>query len=289
MQTVRRLNVRAWLSDKRMADSPQAQRYLGTAAGAIYDDVSLEHVLRRLLETTAGAAFVNEAEETLKARLGVIARKYEEYCSALGADFKRNALRRSLWVGIVLAFVMNADGVRLLATYLEDGDRRERVIAQLAEPAAAAPAVAQGDSADEALAAIADARSQLGLIADLALPIGASYFPYCHVSWLHGEGAPSPDPLCQGDLGAAPAAAWPLWFLKVLVTGILMGLGAPVWYDVANRLAEVRSAFGGKGSAEEAHRGADAGDLKDGRAELINRIVADVKAAAKVGLPAARV
>lgn len=267
-------------TDRKMAASEKDQRYFGTAAGAIYDEVSLEHVLRRLLETSSAAALVAETEETLKAKLGLIARKYEEYCSALGADFKRNALRWSVWTGIMLAFAMNADGVRLFATYMGDSELRERVIERLAQSETQArAAVAGSEGTGDGLAGVRAARGQLELIEAAALPLGASYFPYCHVPWLHGSETASPDPLCQ-DAAAVSLGAGLLWLLKVLATGILIGLGAPFWYDVARRLAEVRSAFGGKSAAAVAHRGADANGDHDLRESLVEQIVADVKAVA---------
>ncbi|MGF1631487.1 MAG: hypothetical protein ACFCUT_18585 [Kiloniellaceae bacterium] len=271
------------LSNKKMAENREAQHYFGTAAGAIYGDVSLEHVLRRFLETRAAASLLAESEEMLKTRLGHIARKYEEYCSALGADFKRNALRRSVWIGIVLAFAMNADGVRLLATYLQDPDLRGRVIEKLESPPELPVVDGAQTVADETIQAVQAAQRQLALLDDLALPMGAGYFPYCHVSWLRSEVDHSADPLCEAT-DKIPPGAWVLWFLKVLVTGILIGLGAPFWYDVARRLAAVRSAFQGKGAAEEAHRGADAAGSPNAREMLVATIVADVKAAARAGL-----
>lgn len=275
-------------TDRKMAASEKDQRYFGTAAGPIYDGVSLEHFLRRLLETSPAAALVAETEEALKAKLGLIARKYEEYCSALGADFKRNALRWSVWTGIVLAFAMNADGLRLFSTYMGDSALRERAIERLAESEMTEPAsVAGSEGAGDVLAGVRAARGQLELIDAAALPLGASYFPYCHVPWLHGGETASPDPLCQNPEAASPVAGL-LWLLKVLATGILIGLGAPFWYDVAKRLSEVRSAFGGKAPTAVAHRGADAKGDHDRREALVAQIVADVKAVAAATTPGAR-
>ena len=64
------------------------------------------------------------------------------------------------------------------------------------------------------------------------------------------------------------------------MTGLLIGLGAPFWYDVARHLAAIRTVFGGKGSGEEKHRGADATDDAGQRDKLIERIAEDAKSAA---------
>jgi hypothetical protein len=65
----------------------------------------------------------------------------------------------------------------------------------------------------------------------------------------------------------------------MLGTGALIGLGAPFWFDVARRLAEVRSFFGGKGGGEAAYNGETVGAAQPGRTKsekaeaLINRVV----------------
>lgn len=250
-------------SGKPMAESESKQSYRGWAAAGIYRNVSLEHVLRRLLETEV----VQEAREDLEAKLQAIARKYDELSSALGAEFKRNAQWWSLVVGIVLAVVMNVDGTRLLQAYLQDSDLRERIIANI-PPEAIGVTAGSGD-AEEKLS------QQFTLINQLALPLGSGYFPHCF--WLESSEArkASPDPLCRSDRSIDWSLASLGWFAKVLFTGVLIGLGAPFWYDVARRLAAVRSAFKGMPSSEERHRGADAAGSPEERDELIRRIAAD--------------
>lgn len=271
-------------------------------AGTLYEDVSLEHTLRRLLEVPGligeeAAAVTAE----LQRKLDDVARKYDEYRSALAERFKRHAQWWSVVVGLVLAVVLNVDGLRILELYLQDPVVRQRAIEML-QPAATpteavespqtpaetppeaaeslpAPAVTTPDTTKpkDVEEEVARLRRQLDLLAGLDLPIGWSYFPYCAAPPEGPPGAGSSDLRCPPDGGKFDPAskAFLAWLLQVLVTGLLMGLGAPFWYDVARRLAAVRSAFGGKGSAEERHRGADGKENPWARKQLIERVVAD--------------
>lgn len=299
-------------ADKAMATKPSEQKYGGTAAAGIYAEVSLEHILRRFLETSAAADLVSQAEEQLKAKLQIIAQKYDEYSSALSADFKRNAQRWSIVIGITAAVLMNIDGLRILEAYLQGPALRQSVIEklQIPENGEAAPEDEQADteaagdgtaptgetaegnspenngqaegneteSAVDPDEVIAELKGQLGNINDLALPIGSAYFPHCYLSWDKASRGDSGDPLCKTADGQKTIPAFLLWLVKVFATGLLIGLGAPFWYDVARRLAAVRSAFNGKGSPEEQHSGSDAtASLRD-RETLIDRIAKEAKA-----------
>lgn len=70
--------------------------------------------------------------------------------------------------------------------------------------------------------------------------------------------------------------------LALVGTGFLIGLGAPFWFDVAKRLAQVRSFFGGTPPSEQSQSGesvnATAAGAKDAE-PLIMRVVDDALAA----------
>lgn len=259
-------------SATKMVPEGVKQRYVAWKAGGIYNDVSLEHVLRRLLET-AKPEVLQKAEDDLKQRLEIIATKYEEFSSALGANFKRNAQTWSIVIGIIVAAGMNVDGVRLLTTYLQDPTLRQSVIEKLPAPEQNAK------TKDDINAYIEDLKTRLSDISDLELPIGSAYFPHCQSPWLRVAGDTSPDSLCADNVGEIPGGTYLLWLLKVVTTGILIGLGAPFWYDVAKRLAAVRSAFGGKPSSDDLYRGSDAREKSVSRDALLNSVVRNAKAA----------
>ncbi|MEQ8355702.1 MAG: hypothetical protein RH942_09210 [Kiloniellaceae bacterium] len=264
-------------SATEMAADAAAQTYKGRSAGGIYTEVSLEHVLRRLLESDAATTLLQQAEQDLKDQLQALGNKFDEYSAALAANFKRSTQMWSIFVGIGLALVTNFDGPRLLQSYLQDPELRKSVIENLpSAPDTEAPGAAGQGNVDSY---VADLKTSLAGIGDLALPIGLEYFPHCHLPLTAAGTRGTVDPLCRADAGWETLPALLTWLMKVIVTGMLVGLGAPFWYDVARRLAAVRSAFGGRPAGEERHRGADANEPK-ARERLIERVIKEAKTAA---------
>ena len=73
------------------------------------------------------------------------------------------------------------------------------------------------------------------------------------------------------------------WLIVVIGTGVLIGLGAPFWFDVAKRLSQVRQMFKGEGSSGVRMSGNDANGKASLREEIVNRVVDDARSAAKAG------
>ena len=65
------------------------------------------------------------------------------------------------------------------------------------------------------------------------------------------------------------------WLFAVIVTGVLVGLGAPFWFDVANRLAQVRGGLRSTASDEDRMSANNSnGDAKK-RKEIVDNVVYD--------------
>ena len=71
------------------------------------------------------------------------------------------------------------------------------------------------------------------------------------------------------------------WLIVVVGTGVLIGLGAPFWFDVAKRLSQVRQMFNGSGSSEVRMSGNDANGNAKLRKAIVDNVVNDAKSAAK--------
>lgn len=91
------------------------------------------------------------------------------------------------------------------------------------------------------------------------------------------------EPSCSVPVPAKPSPAfWLGSFASILATGILIGLGAPFWFDVARRLAQVRNFLGSRGGTDTAYNGETAGAGDETRsksqknADLIDRVVTEV-------------
>lgn len=65
------------------------------------------------------------------------------------------------------------------------------------------------------------------------------------------------------------------WFFAVVLTGLLIGLGAPFWFDVAKRLAGIRSGKRDAASAEFRMAANNANGDNNKRKEIVDAVVTD--------------
>ena len=97
------------------------------------------------------------------------------------------------------------------------------------------------------------------------IPIGLNYFPFCRFRdtiTMDGEVAyPCKDIEARYRLFSPQASAtdlWPdylLWIIKVIITGVLIGLGGPFWYDAVRGLARATQILRGRASPPKAPAG----------------------------------
>ncbi len=248
--------------------------------GGAYERITLEHFLSRLIEETGLRGRIDTARAEVRAALVESARIFDKMSGATVTSFATRARGWSLVIGIILAFAANVDGLRLFETYRDSPETALAIIADQDDLAAADAAATDSfraalaleaevraleekyRSANETekaaarealvakqqeLAKLADPEAMRQLLAgsadilknlqDRNLPIGWQQFPYCQ------KAGAAADALCGSDQGPD----YVFWFFRVLVTGLLIGLGGPFWFDVAKRLAAVRTVIrGGK-------------------------------------------
>lgn len=208
--------------------------------------------MQRLAETEIGQAIASEAEAArsqLEAYIKDVAQKYDSFCQGASEYFQRRARLSSVVIAMVLAVVINIDAVRLFTRYLEDEQLRSSVIAQsenfqkLAEKQATeATAVLHqiktqagsteektATQAQESIAAIKqnseDFRRLLKGLESEGIPIGRDFYPYGE----RGKRAKT----VNGSV------AFIGWLLSALLAGLLIGLGAPFWFNAIKSLTVV--------------------------------------------------
>jgi len=149
------------------------------------------------------------------------------------------------------------------------------------------------------------AKKQLLDLAELGVPLGWAYYPDCphggtveqwEASSAMCKALPDKDygrkePKLRLDTRILITAhkdfgGFILWLLRVALTGILIGLGAPFWFDVAKRLSQVRKGVQqATASTEYRLSGSDANGNSKKRKEIINNVLSDAanEAVAKGG------
>lgn len=157
--------------------------------------------------------------------------------------------RQSGWIlggiGLLAAAAFNVDAITVAQHLVQDKTLRESVVAQ-AKSYADTPANAPGQdpqSSSQAIKAIGDIDAKLNQV---GLPIG----------WYRDSGGLHPRPqacgVAAGDTLKCDRDYNPIFmFFGWLITGFAIMLGAPFWFDMLNKLTDIRSTMKGnaKGSA----------------------------------------
>lgn len=276
----------------------------GTKSLRVYDWVSTEHVFRRILELDG---VKSDSHTELVRKLKEFNLKYNEMCGAASAQFKNNRQSWSVLIGVFLALVINVNGLRIFETFLEKPELAAAMVAEMDDLVKESEAAKE--SLDKVLAEKGEEdiedfnerleimNTQLAGLQGKGIPIGWSYAPHCHlVDWWFSRGLEAGDPVpatkcSEGQAvseNADPTTAksgpggLAAAIFIIFVTGLLIGLGAPFWFDLAKRLAQVRSMFRGKGTSEEMYSGETpkAGGLDDEEKtnKLINKVVSEALA-----------
>ena len=142
--------------------------------------------------------------------------------------------------------------------------------------------------------AIQDAKNQVSELRALGVPIGWDFYPGCPYGKADSEWLKS-SPECRDILkdkrtikwewfGSCPLrtigndfSGFMVWLLKVIITGILIGLGAPFWFDVAKRLSLIRSGLKNPNASDEDRLAArDANGDPDERKKIVEDVVSDI-------------
>jgi hypothetical protein len=233
-------------------------------------DLTARDVLVRLSRTEVGTELYDAAKADWDAAIERIETRYDELSAAASEWFKNSSAVGSLVIGVCLALALNVDGMRVFDFFLKNPDQAAAVVgdaeqylkahetmqARVAEARETLATAAPDDQAaraeaeiilaevDETYAAIGTQRRQLS---ELGLPTGAGFFPYCRPT----EGMPSPDERCKAKKYAYFGHLVG-WLFIVLLSGVLIGLGGPFWYNAATGLLRVTQMMRGKAPPADA-------------------------------------
>ncbi len=213
-----------------------------------YTEVSTDDLLKRLNQAEVFSEIKGKAK--IRKKLEKIEFQYNEYSAAMSDYFKRRAKLFSLLLGILLAFGANIDGLRVYEALKMNPEIRASIISQQANikqkykqaqqklESVASDSTETLESNREEIKALKksfeEATSGISELASLGLPIGWRYFP------ADANGS-------SGEI-THDWFAYIAWVFKVLVTGLLIGLGAPFWFEIAAKLTRMKQGLKGKGA-----------------------------------------
>lgn len=205
--------------------------------------------IERLPETAAGRGLVAEARKRgrkyLDTFLKDLASKYEDFGENATEYFARRARLVSVLVAIGLAFSLNINAIRLIETFLVNREARqamikqgETVAANLQKQETALQQFIQNRSAEEKKNLeeieknIQELNKTVQTLSSIGIPIGWDTAIWKRPAWADKENI---DNLALRTV----AKAWLLflWTGSVLLTGFLIGLGGPFWFNTFRKLS----------------------------------------------------
>lgn len=224
--------------------------------------MTIEDLLRRLsrpevYEKYLGPLDIADRGKILKSMVVQFGRAE----TAISEFFRVRAKLLSYLMGVSLAVTVNVDAVRLFEYFTANPVATEAAIARLQgmtgelKPAGQAGVATPPSLTPEQRQEISAMLYRLRASQTFGLPVGWAYYPYC----LPQQGVGRLDPQCPaiqlpnsasdskageavyGLLENIHSGGRPMfWLLSVIVTGFLIGLGGPYWFDLAMSLSRFR-------------------------------------------------
>lgn len=184
--------------------------------------LSTSEFITRLAYTEEGRHLYQQNTTSDQHRLQTVVAYITERFDAIGHGasdyFKRRASLYSLLVGLLMAFSLNINAPQLFKVYLVEKDTRQQLVAQMAE----LDELLLSQSTSPELTYI---REQISDLSSQQLPLGWQSAPWNQYQW-------------QQSSWQEPYRLLALisWGLSIALSGLLIGLGGPFWFDMYRKL-----------------------------------------------------
>lgn len=174
---------------------------------------------------------IEQAGDRLELARANVAAWYEAAMERVSGWYKLSARWRLLWVGLAVAILFNVDTVEITRDLIHNPSLRVALAGEGAR-------VAGESNGAQAGAAVGERQS----IEARGLPLGFSCLaPYRSVD-LDGRDLRTMIVECWQQTKARSNTAWVLKLLGWLMTALAVSLGGPFWFDLLNRLVDLRGA-----------------------------------------------
>ena len=174
---------------------------------------------------------------------------FNDVMDRLSGSYKRKAQLNAFIIGIILALILNVDSINIATSLWREPTLRQAIIAQAQNYSL--PAGSQGSAATNPLQNIPDLEKQLQA---LNIPFGWTFTSFnttegqCSLLPVQTSqvwGIPSQDsqgqPVCKGFSNLPPdIISWLIKILGLLMTGLAAAQGAPFWFDILEKLVNIR-------------------------------------------------
>lgn len=238
-----------------------------------FENQTTENFFRLLAKTKIGQEIKAGAEEEIDEFVDRFSHAYEAFGDAANHMFKRRARLVSFISGIVVAFSLNTNAITIFEKYLDDPEVRAVAIAQaktisdkfekqlVDQENAKNKGTGKKDAGNEDAGQEKDAKElaeqlnrskeslqnfkdEIESLDDLGIKFGYDNNVAPATYWKKSSGSTQQNEYLKWWYSFC-------WFVGVLVTGFLIGLGGPFWFNVVRKLTDVLQVARGGGSTPD--------------------------------------
>lgn len=231
------------------------KRILNRVFDTSFETLTTPQYVEQLARSPIAKTVSERLEKTEEQVIERLASEFERYGDAATDYFSRRAQVLSVVVAIAVAITLNVDALRLFKALANDSNLASEVVEKF-DPEDWQEKATSAVGNQEAKALIQglelEVKAQAKYLSEWRLPIGNSFFPYC----FSGEETARNriDEKCNiynsikseaggvarwYEIGLALAFSsyfWS-WVLNALLSGLLIGLGAPFWFNIYTTLS----------------------------------------------------
>lgn len=158
--------------------------------------------------------------------------------------YKADTRRRLLFLGIATAVLFNVDTIEIVTALSRSGPLRREIASAAADTIRnrtfGGQAIVDGDEQIAIAAArIEEFAASISRLEDVGLPIG---FSCLSPDVKHAPGIWQTITDCARQAMQPPPGGWLVKWIGWLITGLAVCLGAPFWFDLLNRIVDLRGA-----------------------------------------------
>ena len=189
-----------------------------TTSGASRTEADLRAAISKMPEDIRRTLTVllNDASGDIRALHDKIEVWFNNTMDRVSGWYKRSAQTVTLVLALIICVIANADTISITRALSNDPALRDAIVAQAKQYAAQAPDTTAADSTNRPSTRI---RESIGELEGLGLPLG----------WTSAT-------MPRG------AEAWSLKIIGILLTTCAVSLGAPFWFDILNKIIQIRNA-----------------------------------------------
>jgi hypothetical protein len=176
---------------------------------------------------------VEQAGDSLDVARRNVAAWYEAAMDRVSGWYKRRARWWLFWVGAGIAVVFNVDTIEISRALIHNPTLRTALAEEGARVAKSEPASGQS---------IAVVTEKLQTIERQGLPIGFSCVATDWTADLDTRSLRTMLGQCWSETKARSGTAWLLKAIGWLITALAVSLGGPFWFELLNRLVDIRGA-----------------------------------------------